>query len=147
MTGKINVADDAYIANLRAQGATFQEIADQLGVSLRTVWRHDRANRKNIKSLKTDLFLKYIGESLADLDYLQSCAMAEFEKKGEKSSKWIGCILDIIRERSNLLDLPGFAAEQRANEGTASRLVLHEDDAGIYAEPETEPELDGSETS
>lgn len=147
MAGKLNVADDAYIANLRAQGASLQEIADSLGVSLQSVWRHDRTNRKNIKSLKTDLFLQYIGESLADLDYLQSCMMNEFGKTGEKNVKLVGCILDIIRERSNLLDLPGFAAEQRASAGTAPRLVLHEDDAGIYAEPEAEPELDGSETS
>ncbi len=147
MAGKINVADDAYIANLRAQGASLQEIADSLGVSLQSVWRHDQTNRKNIKKLKSDLFLQYIGQSLDDLDYLQTCMMAEFEKSGEKSAKLVGCILDIIRERSNLLDLPGFTREQRAKDGNAPRLVLHEDDAGIYAEPENEPELDDASTS
>ena len=80
--------------------------------------------------------MHYLDEALLKLDYLENCAMAEFERAGENDPKWIRTILAIIRERCNLLDLSGFVREQRAAAGTAPTLILHEDDAGLYAEPE-----------
>ena len=83
--------------------------------------------------------MHYLDEALLNLDYLENCIMAEFVRGGEKDVKWINAELDIIRERSKLLDLSGFVREQRANAGTAPTLILHEDDAGLYAEPEPIP--------
>lgn len=82
------------------------------------------------------VFMHYLDKALSELDYLENCIMAEFVRDGEKDVKWITAELNIIRERSNLLDLSGFVREQRAAAGTAPTLILHEDDAGIYAEPE-----------
>ena len=113
-----------------------QEIADVFGVSKQSAWQHAKKSREIIRELKRNTLMRRVDEALSNLDYLENCVMAEFVRGGEKDVKWITAELNIIRERSNLLDLSGFVREQRANAGTAPTLILHEDDAGLYAEPE-----------
>ena len=133
---RITPDDEIAIAEMQAAGATLQEIAKAFGVSKRTAWVHTYKNREIIRELKMSVFMHYLDKALSELDYLENCAMAEFERAGENDPKWIRTILAIIRERCNLLDLSGFVREQRAAAGSAPTLILHEDDAGIYAEPE-----------
>ena len=133
---RLRPEDDILIAEMKAGGATLQEIANTFGISKHAAWLHTPKSREIIRELKRNTLMRRVDEALSNLDYLEICAMAEFERAGENDPKWIGTILAIIRERSKLLDLSGFVREQRANAGTAPTLILHEDDAGIYAEPE-----------
>ena len=134
---RLRPEDDILIAEMKAGGATLQEIANAFGISKHAAWLHTKKSREIIRELKKNVLMHYLDEALLNLDYLENCAMAEFERAGENDPKWIGTILAIIRERSKLLDLSGFVREQRAAAGTAPTLILHEDDAGLYAELDT----------
>ena len=136
---RLRPEDDILIAEMKAGGATLQEIANAFGISKHAAWLHTQKSREIIRELKGSVLMHYLDEALLNLDYLENCAMAEFERAGENDPKWIATVLAIIRARSNLLDLSGFVREQRAAAGTAPTLILREDDAGIYAEPDTAP--------